>query len=265
VYGKDKAEKILTAFAKKPPLTIFINTLKISRDELFTKLCKKGYPAKLTEHSKHGISIESASITELFEKFGGLFFVQDEASMLCVEALDPQEGETVIDACASPGSKSFSAAISMNNKGEIYSFDLHNNKLSQINDTATKLGINIIQTKARDGREFDESSGYGIMAKKPEIRYKDPSDTVPLHKTQYEILCTNAKYLKKNGVLVYSTCTLLPEENEKNVLRFLSQNKGFEPLEFSFGSLKSQGGMLTLFPDEHNTDGFFIARLIRKQ
>ncbi len=279
IYGNEKTENILSAFSKKPPLTIFVNTLNISRDELYAKLCEQGFSARLTEHSKHGISIESASITELFEKFSGQFFVQDEASMLCVEALDAKQGQVVIDACASPGSKSFGTAISMSNKGKICSFDLHSNKLSLISDGAARYGINIIQTKARDSRIFDESlyeiadrvlcdvpcSGFGILAKKPEIRYKNPADTTPLHKTQYDILCTNAKYLKKNGVLIYSTCTLLPEENQLNVQKFLSENQNFEPSEFSFGNLKSERGMLTLFPDEHNTDGFFIARMIKKQ
>jgi len=278
IFGAEKTESIFIAFSEKPPLTICVNTLKITRDELLKKLCDTGLSAKLTAHSKLGISLESASISELLEKYEGCFFVQDEASLLCVEATDAKHGQIIIDACACPGSKSFGMAINMGNDGKIHSFDLHENKLSLVNDSAKHLGINIIKTATKDSREFDKSlantadrvlcdvpcSGYGIISKKPEIRYKNLEETSTLRTTQYNILNTNAKYLKAGGILVYSTCTLIPEENQLNIDKFLEENSDFSPLDFSFDDIKSKNGMLTLLPDEHHTDGFFIARMIKK-
>ena len=163
----------------------------------------------------------------------------------------------------------------MKNAGEIHSFDLHENKLSLVSNGAEKLGISIIKTDARDGRIFDEKlenyadkiicdvpcSGFGVMAKKPEIRYKDPKESAGLPQIQYDILCNSARYLKVGGILVYSTCSLLPEENQLNVEKFLAAHKSFEPCDFNIGNITSQNGMLTLNPHDHGTDGFFIAKL----
>ena len=163
----------------------------------------------------------------------------------------------------------------MNNKGEIRSFDLHENKLSLVKSGAERLGISILSTDSRDGRVFDATlegyadkiicdvpcSGFGVIAKKPEIRYKDPAESSELPEIQHAILCNSARYLKKGGTLVYSTCTLLREENELNVERFLAAHGEFEPCDFKIGSISSQNGMLTLNPHDHGTDGFFIAKL----
>jgi 16S rRNA (cytosine967-C5)-methyltransferase len=208
----------------------------------------------------------------------GSFFVQDAASQLCVRMLDARPGQTVIDACCCPGSKSFGAAIDMKNEGVLYSFDLHRNKLSLVERGAAGLEISILRTDARDSRTFDPAlvavadrvlcdvpcSGFGVIAKKPEIRYKDPAESAALPDIQLAILENNCRYVKDGGILVYSTCTLLPEENENNIARFLDRHPEFSLVPFSHGTISAPTGMLTMTPDEHTTDGFFIAKLMKK-
>ncbi len=277
-FGDEKTESVLHAFSVTPKTTLRTNTLKISRDELLSKLLEKGVDAEKTPLSPYGISVSGASVNELFLD-EGLCFVQDEASQICVSALGVKKGDLVMDICSCPGSKSFGAAIEMENEGKILSFDLHENKLSLVKSGANRLGIDIIDTHAHDGRELIPEyegkvhkiicdvpcSGFGVIAKKPEIRYKDPSESAGLPKIQYDILKTAAKYLKVGGTLVYSTCTLLKEENEDNVNKFLAEHKDFALADFSLGNKKIEGGMLTLDPHSHGTDGFFIAKLVKKQ
>ncbi len=271
VFGND-VEKILDGFDKTPDTTIRANTLKISRNELAKKL-----DGTNTEISPVGVYVKG-SIRDLYGFDNGLFFVQDQASQICVEALCARSGDTVADICACPGSKSFGAALSMQNKGRILSFDLHENKLSLIRAGAERLGISIIETAAHDGRIFIPElegkmdrvlcdvpcSGFGVLAKKPELRYKDPEESKALPKIQRDILYNACRYVKSGGVLVYSTCTILPEENEENVAEFLSTHSDFNLIPWSVGELSAPDGMLTLYPHEHRTDGFFIAKFIRK-
>ena len=278
IFGFQKTEAILAAFEKTPPTTLRTNTLRQTREQLFSHLSENGVNSEPTENAPHGILTFGATPLELGLS-EGLCFVQDEASQICVEALDARAGDTVIDMCACPGSKSFGAALSMNNQGQILSFDLHENKLSLIQKGAETLGISIIKTAARDGRVFDESllqiadrvlcdvpcSGLGVVAKKPEIRYKDLDELAALPDIQFAILENGARYVKQGGILVYSTCTLLPEENGDNAARFLAAHPEFEAVDFRVGTISSQNGMLTLTPDTHNTDGFFVAKFKRKE
>ena len=208
----------------------------------------------------------------------GLFFVQDEASQICVGALGAKAEERVIDSCSCPGSKTFGIAIEMENKGEIFAFDLHKNKLSLVLSGAKRLGIDIIKTDAHDAREpieelFDSAdrvlcdvpcSGFGVIAKKPELRYKDPADSERLPDIQLAILKNCSRYLKRGGTLVYSTCTVFSEENEKNVRRFLDESPKFELCPFEYGDFVCESGMATLLPNTHGTDGFFVAKLVRR-
>jgi 16S rRNA (cytosine967-C5)-methyltransferase len=189
--------------------------------------------------------------------------------------LGAKEGETVVDMCSAPGSKSFGAAIDMNNKGKIYSFDLHSSKLPLIEKGGARLGIDIISVAEGDGTVFRPElaskadrvicdvpcSGFGVCGKKPEIRYKDIEESRDLADIQLQIAENGAKYLRDGGTMVYSTCTILPEENLDNVKRLLEKcpELSLEPFEV-FG-LRADEGYLTLTPDEHGTDGFFIARL----
>ena len=265
-YGLDRTELIVNAFCNRAPLTLRVNTLRISRDGLLQKLTDAGYDAKPTAECESGIVLESAPVTELPGFEDGWFFVQDEASQLCVEALNARPDASVLDVCACPGSKSFGAAADMQNRGRLIACDLHANKLSLVRSGAARLGISILETVARDAREhradWDESfdrvlcdvpcSGFGVFAKKPELRYKDPQKSEALPDIQLAILNNAAQYVKQGGNLVYSTCTLLPRENGENVNRFLSEHPNFVLLRER-----------TLFPDTDGTDGFYFAVLQR--
>ena len=271
-FDEAKCEEILTGFSQKPETTICVNTLKISRDEMENKLF-----AEKTEISSRGLYTKG-SVRGLYGFDDGLFFVQDQASQICVEAVGAKENDTVIDVCSCPGSKTFGMAITMNNKGKIYAFDLHENKLSLINSGAERLGIEIIKTAAADGRvlipELTFSadcvlcdvpcSGFGVIAKKPELRYKDPKESERLPSIQLDILNNACNYVKHGGTLVYSTCTIFPEENELNVKRFLDTHPEFSLCEWKVGDLSVPDGMITFYPHIQKTDGFFIAKLKRK-
>lgn len=280
LFGMERCERIFERYNSVPATTLRINTQKISREDYAEMLNAAGIEYALSNKSPTAILTWGTSYTSLPGAAEGLFFVQDEASQLCVEAAGVNVGDKVIDTCACPGSKSFGMAMNMQNTGSIVSCDLHRSKLSLISDGAKRLGIDIISVREQDGRKFDESlacaadvvlcdapcSGFGVMAKKPEIRYKDLSETARLPQIQSDILDNVCRYVRVGGALVYSTCTLLPEENEEQVKGFLSAHPEFEACDFELScGLRSEGGCLTLTPDVHQTDGFFISRMIRKE
>ncbi len=276
----DDIEAVLAAFEKQPDVTLRVNTLKISREELISLLGEKGIEAAPTAYSPYGVRLTQktlrAGVMELISE--GFVYIQDEASQIAICAASVAPDTTVIDTCACPGGKSFSAAILMENKGEVKSFDLHKNKLSLIDKGAERLGISIIETAERDGSKRDESltlsadtlicdvpcSGFGVIAKKPEIRYKSAAEFSRLPDIQYSILKNASAYVKRGGVLLYSTCTLCKAENGDVVDRFLAECGDFSAEDFSVGEIKSEGGKLTLLPHIHGTDGFFVAKLRRK-
>lgn len=272
-YGEERAESILLGFERIPDTTLRVNTLKISRDDLAAHIDGAEYTAL----SEDGLRIKGA-VRDIYGYSDGLFFVQDEASQLCVKVLDAQPNETVLDICACPGSKSFGAAISMENKGCVRSFDLHAKKLPLIVSGAERLGIDIISVSEGDGRNFIPEledaadrvlcdvpcSGFGVLAKKPELRYKDPEESAALPDIQLAILENACRYVKSGGTLVYSTCTVFPEENENNINRFLERHDDFKLVPCSAGALELPCGYITLLPDTHPTDGFFIAKLKKK-
>lgn len=276
-YSEEKAEAILSALEMRRELTLRINTEKISVDGFLDLLHESGISAKKCKYSDFGISLESSMPPKSIPGFDeGFFFVQDEASQLCSAVAAPNTCETLIDTCSCPGSKSFSAALCMKNRGKIYSLDAKSSKLPLIEKGAQRLDIPIISVACHDGCNarsdligIAESvlcdvpcSGIGVISKKPEIRTKSISDIETLPEIQYRILCESSKYVKAGGKLIYSTCTLNPAENENNVLRFRDEHPNFKPLDFSFKNIKSKNGMLTLFPDEYNCDGFFISKFV---
>lgn len=275
----DDAEGALEALSKNPPITICVNTLKLSVDAALEKLKAAGLDAVMCASAPRGVRIRSSvSFGRLCEILGeDSFFVQDEASQIAISVLSPKKGDVGADACACPGSKSFHAAIFMENCGEIHCFDLHGSKLSLIDGGAERLGINIITSAARDSTVPDDSligkcdfvicdvpcSGLGVMAKKPEIRYHDAELYKELAPLGYDILTASSRYLKKGGRMLYSTCTLTKAENEENFYRFLDENKDFEFIDFSLGEVKSTNGCATLLPNGER-DGFFIGLLTKR-
>lgn len=274
----DKTEEVLEALSKNPPITICVNTLVLSVEEALEKLTLAGLNANKCDSAPRGIRIfGNVSFKTLCDTLGeNGFFVQDEASQIAISVLAPAKGATLADACACPGSKSFHAALLMENRGEIHCYDLHESKLSLIESGAKRLGIDIITAEARDSRKCDEKlagkcdfvicdvpcTGLGVMAKKPEIRYHGADLYKELSTLGYDILSASAKYLKSGGRMLYSTCTLTKAENEDNFYRFLDENKDFHFVDFSLGEVKSTRGCVTLLPNGLH-DGFFIG-LIEK-
>ena len=270
-YGFERAERLLAAFDRTPDVTVRVNTLRRTREDFISV-----YGGLPTEIAPYGVRFSDMSGI-LDAVAAGDCFVQDEASQICTEALGARPSERVLDLCAAPGSKSFGAALSMQNKGEVHSFDLHENKLSLIRNGAMTLGVTNMTVAAGDARlaspqtvgVFDRvicdvpCSGYGVLAKKPDIRYKDFSLAAGLLPIQSAILDAAAVCVRPGGVLLYSTCTLLPEENEAQVEAFLQRHCDFALQPFTVGDLHAEG-MLTLAPDTHHTDGFFMAKLCKK-
>lgn len=278
-YGARTARRILDAFFETDRICLRVNTAKLTVSEAKDMLphsVSAGYCDDIL-----CVKSMDKQIRDGIER--GLWFVQDEASRLCTKVLDAKSGELIADVCSAPGGKSFSAAIDAENKADVRSFDLHKNKLSLIKATAEKLSLSSISVDARDARDPDEAligvcdkvlcdapcSGFGVLAKKPDIRYKGSLSAERLPSIQFDVLCGASKYVQDGGTLVYSTCTLNKAENEEVVTRFLKENPEFTPVDFEFTSLtgldtlKSENGMLTLFPHIAKTDGFFIAKMIK--
>ena len=208
-------------------------------------------------------------------------YVQDPASRLSVLCAGlPETGARVLDCCAAPGGKSFAAAMAMGGRGEIISCDIHPHKIDLIRAGAERLGFQNIEPMLCDASVFNPEwekgmdaviadvpcSGLGIIRKKPDIRYKNLKETENLPALQKEILTNVSRYVRPGGVLMYSTCTVLPRENEQVVSAFLADNPDFAPEKLPLPEVfpRNETGMLTLIPGEYDTDGFFICRLRRK-
>lgn len=205
----------------------------------------------------------------------GYFSIQDAASQLAVEALSVQSGMNVLDLCAAPGGKSEYCAEIMGNEGKIIACDLYPHKTELIDKSCERLGITIVETRVNDAEKFNSEfeekfdrvlldapcSGLGIIRRKPDIKWtKGASDCSVLAQTQYRMLRHAKRYVKSGGMLVYSTCTISKMENEQMVKTFLRENRNFELLP----SETIPEGYRQLLPHETNTDGFFIARFIRR-
>lgn len=277
IYGSKRAKNILEAFNTSNGMTLRVNTLKISAAEYAELLDASGIAYKRHPYLENAINVKGVSFSSLPHADDGYFFIQDAASQICVEAVGAVSGDIIIDACACPGSKSFGCAVNMGSHGKIISCDLHSSKLSLIEKGAARLGINIIETREQDGRAFVSEfegyadkvicdvpcSGLGVMGKKPEIRYKKLSDLARLPDIQLDILNNASRYVKVCGYLIYSTCTVLPEENKENINRFLGLHDNFEPCDCTVGDIHSIDGCVSLTPDEHGTDGFFVCKMKR--
>ena len=268
------AEQFLSANNTVVPTSIQINTLKISVSDYLKLLEKSG-----VEYHKHewldSCILVSGKISSLPGFDEGLFYVQDPAAKSAVAAADLKPGMKVLDPCSAPGGKSLAAAIIMNNTGSILSCDIHEKKLKLITQNADRLGINIISTKASDARIKNPEvydaviadvpcSGYGVIRKKPEIRFKAQAERLSLPAIQSDIIASLADNVKSGGVLMYSTCTVFKEENEDVVNRFLLAYPCFEPEAFTLPNGDyAENGMYTFWPHINGTDGFFVAKLRR--
>lgn len=281
-YGEDNTVGILEGLADRPPLTIRVNTLKTTKAELKAELESCGLEVSCVEFLDNALNISNTgSIENLKAYIDGKFYVQDCASQLCCEMLDTENSMTVCDVCAAPGGKSLYNAIKMNNQGKVYSYDLYEHKIKLINESAKRLGVDIIDASVRDAQSTHIAikqcdrlicdvpcSGFGIIRRKPEIRYKKATIIDNLPNLQYSILCASANALSIGGVLVYSTCTLCDEENINIANKFLSEHPDFKPAPLKLPQdihrfIDEPEHILTLLPHKNMTDGFFIARFVK--
>jgi len=280
--GEDETELLAEASSLQPPLTLRANTLLISRDDLLQRLLDNSIAATPCHFSPHGIQIEGRHHIPGLPGFrDGLFAVQDEASQLAGLMLDPQPGERILDTCAAPGGKATHMAQLMNNRGQIVAMDVSKRKLPLILDSAQRLGISIISTRAADllrsdllpENAFDRilldapCSGLGVIRRNPEAKWRlVPADIARLAETQKRLIDNAVKMLKPGGVLLYSTCSTTCEENESVVNDFLSRHcdcmlENLNGIFPAYEELFTSEGMFRSWPHRHGMDGFFAARL----
>ena len=263
----------------QPPLSLRTNTLKLSREELLEKLVAAGAEAELSTLAPEGIVCQRLGDEPLQFIRMGLCQAQDESSMLVAHVVAPQPGETVIDACAAPGGKSTHLATLMQNRGRIVAVDIHAHKIQLIEDNQRRLGLSIIEAKQMDATQLHQTmadqadrvlvdapcSGLGVLRRRPDARWRKEDSLQGLPPLQKAILTSAAQCVKPGGVLVYSTCTLEPAENEAIVSGFLAENPQFVLDETgSYLPTPRTEKMITLWPQRDGTDGFFIARMVRK-
>ena len=279
---KGKLEPMLIANNASPDTVVQVNTLKITPAQLLQRLEAERVSAAPHGWMRDCLVLSGTGNLEHLPSFKeGLFYVQDPAAKLSVQCAKlPQEDIRVLDCCSAPGGKSFAASIAMEGKGQITSCDVHAHKTGLIENGAARLGLTNITARQQDATqqvpEWVDAmdvviadvpcSGLGIIRKKPDIRYKNLEEMKDLPALQLAILENQATYVKKGGVLLYSTCTVLKAENEDVVNAFLSKHDDFytEPLDLPEVFPRNETGMLTLIPGEYDTDGFFICRLRRK-
>lgn len=271
------AEDFLAANNCPPGLTIQVNTLKVTEQEYIRALLRAGIEFTASSELPGCIELAGGSVIELPGYEEGLFYVQDRAARSAVEIARPRKGDQVLDACAAPGGKSFTAAILMGNEGYILSCDIHEKKLALIRSGAGRLGIEIINTQTRDARLPEEAfegrfdlviadvpcSGLGVIRKKPEIRFKDEKEIAALPEIQRRILESLSSCVKPGGCLLYSTCTVLKCENEDVVESFLAAHPDFTAEDYETGGVCSKRGMRCFWPNVDGTDGFFAAKMRR--
>lgn len=285
-FGVDFTEELLKSNNEIPPFTIRCNRLKINKQELLTMLSEENIDCQEGSYNSEAIHIRGTSSIEGKDSFKkGYYQVQDESSMLVAHIIDPKAGERILDMCSAPGGKTTHIAELMGNQGEIVARDVHPHKLKLVEESCSRLGIGIVRTELHNAMLLDEESlekfdkvlldapcsGLGVMRRKPDLRWKKERDDFrELAKLQREMLEMASKYVKPEGVLVYSTCTINKTENLEVVKEFLSCSQQFQ-LESIIRQIpenlvceSAYKGYLELFPNTHGTDGFFIAKMRKR-
>ncbi|HWR05249.1 16S rRNA (cytosine(967)-C(5))-methyltransferase RsmB [Sporomusa sp.] len=281
--GATACEELCQINNNNPPLSIRTNTVKTNRTELLQRLKNEGVKCQASDWTPEGIvCYEHPGLSTLASLQEGLFQVQDESSMLVAHILDPQPGEFIIDACGAPGGKTTHIATLMNNTGKVLSTDIYEHKLTLTRENASRLGLTNIDTKALDAVNLDSlyslkadrvlvdapCSGLGVIRRKPDSRWRKTEEILrDLPKLQAAILTSAAQCVKPGGVLVYSTCTTEPEENQNIVDAFLQEQPMFvlETAGQYLPGQKRPDAMLQFWPHTDGVDGFFIARMTRQK
>ncbi|SFP05973.1 16S rRNA (cytosine(967)-C(5))-methyltransferase RsmB [Salibacterium halotolerans] len=285
-YGRERALDMARTNLEPPVLTIRVNRVKINREELKHRLHEEGCSVEHGNISADALLVQEGNVfhTEAFKE--GLFTVQDESSMLPAALLGPSPKMRVLDTCAAPGGKTTHAAEKMNDEGSVYAHDLHEKKIRLITEQADRLGLSSIQASALDARNlcqqyeqqsFDRvlvdapCSGLGVIRKKPELKWRPQEGLERFPGIQLDILESAAAVMAPGGRLVYSTCTVRAEENEQVVEAFLEKNPDFtideqaaENLPAPAAQTLKENSMLTILPQDYQSDGFFMAALRRK-
>lgn len=264
-YGKDVVDSFLPYVNGRPPVFAVPNINIVDADELQYELMSDGVDCEVCGEV---VKINSSFDLNKIKSFkNGLFHIQDLSSYECAKALGAEEGDTVLDICSAPGGKTFTIAEMMKQTGTVYAFDLYEHRLNQVVKGADRLGLSNIKYMTNDATVYNENipmadkilcdvvcSGFGIIRRKPEIKYKELDSVKDLPDIQLKILEISSKYLKIGGKIVYSTCTLNKKENEKVVQAFLKNNKGYTLLN-----------QKTTFPTEYGGDGFYRAVILKNE
>lgn len=281
-YGLEQAIMLAKGSNQPNPLTLRVNTLKTSRDSFLAEIQAAGLDAVASPILSESIRFpKSVALSKLPGFAEGLWYVQGEAAMLASKMLDPQPGETIADVGAAPGGKTTNLAALMKNQGEILAIDSHGGRLELVKENVQRLGIGIVKLLNQEGaapygKQVDRvlvdapCSGLGVLYRKADLRWRiTPEQLKALPAEQLGLLDHAANSLKPGGVLVYATCTINPEENEEVVKRFLETHPDFQP-----GNLEpflpegwraeAKNGMIQLVPGRHGVEGFFLARMERK-
>ena len=277
LLGREEAEAYLRLDNESVPTVIQRNPLRCTAEQLTESLEASG--ARLAPHSwmPDCWYLSGGGGPEAMPAFqAGWFQIQDAAAKGAALAAGVKRGDRVLDVCAAPGGKSFAAAMEMGDAGQVVSCDIHPHKLALIEKGAQRLGLNCVTPELADGRQeraewlecFDvvlcdvPCSGLGIIRKKPDIRYKDPAALAGLPGVQKAILDNACRYVRPGGVLLYATCTILPEENRGITDAFLAEHGAFcmEPFVLP-GLAEENDGSLSLWPQRHGTDGFYICKM----
>jgi 16S rRNA (cytosine967-C5)-methyltransferase len=278
-YGLYETEQLLSANNERPTIVVRANTLKITADELVKLFEERNIRNTRSKYLENFIKVGHLSgiyNLDLFEK--GYFSVQDESSGLVVKLLDPKPGETVIDLCSAPGGKTTFIGELMKNQGKIIAVDKYEHRLNLVKQSCERLGVENVEFIPKDALEVDVEpadkvlvdapcSGLGVIQKKPDIKWqRELSDIRNLAKTQIELLEKASKLVKNGGVIVYSTCTIEPEENIEVVKEFLSRHPEFkidDARNYLPSDIVNGEGCMETYPHKHDMDGGFAVRLIK--
>jgi 16S rRNA (cytosine967-C5)-methyltransferase len=279
-YGEEEARKFFAANNERPGLSLRINRLKGEPGKFLQLLDQQQIQYTGSQYLGFFVRVRTLAKIGQMELFrNGYFTIQDESAALPCLLLDPRPGETVIDLCAAPGGKTTNIAELMENRGSIIALDKYDAKLHQIKASIDRLGLTCINLVQGDGATIElppvdrvlvdaPCSGLGVLMKKPDMKWKRENTDLPgLVRLQKSLLENGARLLKPGGVLVYSTCTTEPEENEEIVHGFLRTHPEFtlqDAGQFVSHDLVTSEGFVQTFPHHHGMDGSFAARLVQR-
>ena len=284
-YGQRTADEIFAAINEPARVSLRVNLAKTTISQAINVLKEQGVEIEKSQVARDGLVVKSGDVINTQAFLDGLVTIQDESAMLAVESMQVESSNQVLDACAAPGGKTvqIAAALDVKSGGSVTALDIHPHKIKLIEKNAQRLGVaDRVHACQLDARKVDEKfadeffdkilvdapcSGIGLLRRKPEIRYdKKLSDSLQLHEIQLAILNAVAPKVKKGGIIAYSTCTILQQENDGTVQAFLAAHPDFKLLKAQTArALKNArtGATLTILPSDYGSDGFFISSLQR--